>query len=228
MDRIKDSLATSMNGVPDISVFGLFTVPQSVVVTWIIMAFLVLISILVTRNLKKVPSRGQALLEMAVGSFNNFCKENIGPHWRPFAPWLGTVTLYIACANLAGLAGLAPPTRDLSVTAALALMSMLLIYGSQFRYRGLKGGMKEFAEPSPVLLPINLMEIFIRPLSLCMRLFGNILASYVIMEMIKTLMPAVIPVAFSLYFDIFDGLIQTLVFVFLTASFVGEGINDNG
>lgn len=228
MGKIKASLAASMNGVPDVSVFGLFTVPESVVVTWIIMAFLVLGSILITRNLKRVPSRGQALLELAVGFFNNFCKQNLGPHWRPFAPWLGTVALYIGCANLAGLAGMAPPTRDLSVTAALALMSMLLIYGAQFRYRGLKNGAKKFAEPAPVLLPINLMEVLIRPLSLCMRLFGNILASYVIMEMIKTLMPAVIPVAFSLYFDIFDGLIQTLVFVFLTTLFVGESINDNG
>ena len=224
MDRLKEAMAESMSGVPKVSIFGLFSVPESVVVTWILMAFLTLVFIIITRRLKRIPSKPQAILELAVGSFNDFCKENLGEHWKSFAPWLFTVAVYIACANLAGLAGLDPPTRDLSVTAALGLMSMLLIYGSQFRFLGFKGGLKKFVSPMAVLLPINLMEIFIRPLSLCMRLFGNILASYVVMEMLKALMPAVLPVPFSLYFDIFDGLIQTLVFVFLTTLFVRESI----
>lgn len=226
MDALKATLMEDLQGTPSLSVFGIFSVPQSVAVTWIIMAALVLASILLTRNLKKVPSKPQMALELAVGFLNGFCKDNLGEHWRPFAPWLGTVALYIACANLSGLFGLTPPTRDLTITATLALLSMLLIYGAQFRYRGLGGGLKQFAKPMPLLLPINLMEIAIRPLSLCMRLFGNVLASYVIMEMIKCLVPAVAPVPFSLYFDLFDGLIQTLVFVFLTTLFVGEGIQE--
>ena len=75
-----------------------------------------------------------------------------------------------------------------------------------------------------MLLPINVMEIAIRPLSLCMRLFGNVLGSFVIMELIKAFVPVAVPVAFSLYFDIFDGFIQTIVFVFLTALFTGEAL----
>ena len=105
-------------------------------------------------------------------------------------------------------------------------MSMLLIYGAQFRYNGLAGGMKRFAEPMPLLMPINLMEIAIRPLALCMRLFGNILGAYIIMEMVKTLVPVVVPAVVCVYFDLFDGLIQMAVFVFLTALFTGEGIKD--
>lgn len=226
MDGLKATMQESMSRTPSVSVLGWFTVPESVVVTWVIMAFLVIASFLLTRNLKKTPTKGQALLELAIDSFNRFCKENLGDHWRPFAPWIGTVALYLVCANLSGLAGLPPPTRDLTVTAALALMSMVLIYGAQFRYHGLKGGLKRFAEPTPLLLPINVMEVVIRPLSLCMRLFGNILASFVIMEMVKAIFPAVLPVPFSLYFDLFDGLIQTLVFVFLTTLFVGESVSD--
>ena len=76
----------------------------------------------------------------------------------------------------------------------------------------------------PLLTPINLMEVAIRPLALCMRLFGNVLGSYIIMEMIKYLVPAVVPAVFGIYFDLFDGIIQTIVFVFLTALFTGEGI----
>ena len=76
----------------------------------------------------------------------------------------------------------------------------------------------------PLLIPINLMEVAIRPLALCMRLFGNILGAFIIMEMLKLLVPVVLPAVFSLYFDLFDGLIQTVVFVFLTTLFTGEGI----
>ena len=226
MDARKQALIEDLGGTPSVSVFGLFQVPESVVVTWIIMAALVLASVLLTRRLRRVPGRAQTVLEMGVSFLNDFCKENLGEHWRPFAPWIGTVALYITAANLSGLFGLVPPTRDLTITAALALMSMALIYGGQFRCRGLKGGLKKFAEPSPVLLPINLMEVAIRPLSLCMRLFGNVLASFVIMEMIKVMAPAIVPIPFSLYFDVFDGLIQTLVFVFLTTLFLGEAIQD--
>ena len=78
----------------------------------------------------------------------------------------------------------------------------------------------------PLLLPINLMEIVIRPLALCMRLFGNILGAFIIMELVKMLLPVAVPVPLSLYFDLFDGGIQAVVFVFLTALFTGEGIRD--
>lgn len=226
LGALKETLVEDLQGTPLVSVFGLFSVPESVAVTWVLMALLIGGALIAARHLRRVPSKPQMVLEMAVGFLNGFCRENLGERWRPFAPWLGTVALYIAAANLSGLIGLTPPTRDLTVTAALALMSMVLIYGAQFRCRGLRGGLKKFAEPVAILLPINLMEVLIRPLSLCMRLFGNVLASYVIMEMIKCVAPAVIPIPFSLYFDVFDGLIQTLVFVFLTTLFVGEAIGE--
>ena len=79
-------------------------------------------------------------------------------------------------------------------------------------------------EPTPLLLPINLMEVIIRPLSLCMRLFGNVLGAFIIMELIKLAIPAILPMALSMYFDVFDGIIQTIVFVFLTALFTAETI----
>ena len=76
--------------------------------------------------------------------------------------------------------------------------------------------------PTPLLLPINLMEVVIRPLSLCMRLFGNVLGAFIIMELIKLAIPVGLPLAASMYFDVFDGIIQTVVFVFLTAMFTQE------
>lgn len=202
-------------------------VSQSVVVSWLVMAVLIAASLLLTCRLKvRSPGRIQAGLEMAVEFLNQFAVSNMGERGSRFAPYLGTVGLYIFLCNVIGVFGLAPPTKDINVTAALAVMSALLIYGAQFRYRGLAGGLKKFAEPMPILLPINLMEIVIRPLALCMRLFGNILGAFIIMELVKMLVPVVVPVPLSLYFDLFDGGIQAVVFVFLTALFTGESIKD--
>ena len=229
LEAFKESLLQELENKTafTIPLLGGIPVADSVVVTWIVMAVLLALSLVLTRNLRvRSPGRVQAALEWAVQFLNSFVKTNIGTHWRPFAPWLGTVALYIGVSNLIGIFGLTPPTKDISVTAALAVMSMLLIYGAQFRYNGPLGGLKKFAKPMPLLLPINLMEVVIRPLALCMRLFGNILGAYIIMEMLKFVAPVILPAVFSIYFDLFDGLIQTVVFVFLTTLFTGEGIKD--
>lgn len=210
-----------------IPVLGGIPVSQSVVVSWLVMAALLAAALLLTRRLRvDSPGKLQAGLEQAVEFLQNFSVTTMGKHGPVFAPFLGTLALYILTCNIIGIFGLVPPTKDINVTAALAVMSALLIYGAQFRYHGLRGGLKKFAEPKPLLLPINLMEILIRPLALCMRLFGNILGAFIIMELIKLIAPAVVPVPFSIYFDLFDGTIQAVVFVFLTALFTGEGIKE--
>lgn len=229
MEGFKQALVESLANETafTIPVLGGIPIASAVLVSWIIMAVWMVATLLATRNLKvRDPGKVQVVLESAVNFLNGFVKETIGPHWRPFAPYLGTVALYIGLANIISIFGLVPPTKDISVTAALAIMSLFLIYGAQFRYNGLRGGMKRFAEPMPLLTPINLMEVAIRPLALCMRLFGNVLGAFIIMEMIKYLVPAVVPAVFCIYFDLFDGLIQTIVFVFLTALFTGEGIKE--
>ena len=209
----------------EIPLFGGIPVPESAVVSWAIIVVLTLLAIWLTHGLRKRPGRKQIAAEMLVGFINNFCRDTLGDkYWRTFAPYLGTVGLYLALANMAGLFGVTPPTKDLNVTAGLAIMSALLIYGSQFRFHGLRGGLKKFSEPVSVVTPLNIMEIGIRPLSLCMRLFGNVLGAFVIMKLIEYILPVGLPVLFSAYFDIFDGLIQAYVFVFLTGLFIKESI----
>lgn len=208
-----------------IPVFGGISVPESVVATWIIMAFLVVASLYLTRNLQIVPTgKRQVFVESCVTFLQDFFTGIFGEHGKRYVPYLGTVLLFIGCANLIGLFGIKPPTKDLNVTAGLAIMSIVLIEYAGIHQKGVKGWVKSFAEPMPIITPINILEIFIKPLSLCMRLFGNVLGAFVVMELIKIIVPAVIPVAFSLYFDIFDGLIQAYVFVFLTALFIKEAI----
>jgi F-type H+-transporting ATPase subunit a len=112
----------------------------------------------------------------------------------------------------------------MNVTAALAIMSIILIEAAGICHKGPKKWLHSFAEPVAIVAPINFLEIFIRPLSLCMRLFGNVLGAFVVMKLIELVIPVVIPLAFSLYFDVFDGLIQAYVFVFLTSLFIKEAI----
>ena len=197
------------------------------VVTWIIMAVLTLLAIVFVRNLKvENPGKKQLALEAFISFLDDFFTDILGKEGRRYIPYLISTAIYIGVANLIGLLGFKPPTKDLNVTAALAIMSLFLIYYAGFHKKGTKGFLKSFAEPMPIVTPINIMEIAIRPISLCMRLFGNVIGSFVIMELLKMIMQAVLPVPFSLYFDIFDGLIQTYVFVFLTSLFIKEQIED--
>ena len=210
-----------------IPIFGGIPIYESVVVTWIIMLAVLLICVLLVRNLKvENPGRKQIVLETAVQGLYNFFKGTIGEHGTAYIPYLMSVVLYIGIANLIGLIGFKPPTKDMNVTVALAVMSIVLIEVAGVRQKGTKGWLKSFAEPMPIVLPINVLEVFIKPLSLCMRLFGNVLGSFVIMELLKIVVPAFLPAVFSCYFDIFDGLIQAYVFVFLTSLFIKEATEE--
>ena len=148
---------------------GPLQIPESVVISWVIMVLVVLGSILLTRNLKVDHiSKRQAVLEMAYTAGKNFFEGLLGKEGACYVPYLMTVAIYMT--------------------------------------------------------PMNILEIAIRPTSLCMRLFGNVLGAFVIMELIKLVVPVFVPAVFSLYFDLFDGLIQTYVFVFLTSLFMKESI----
>lgn len=198
-------------------------ISESVVVTWIIMAVLVLLSIILVRNLKvENPGKVQLALESMIGWAQDFFEGIIGKENKAYVPYLITVLLYLAVSNTIGLLGFKPPTKDLNVTAALAIMSMCVIEFSGIHKNGVVHWMKHFAKPVPVVAPITILEIVIRPLSLCMRLFGNMLAGFVVLELLKYFVPLICPIPVSFYFDIFDGLLQAYVFVFLTALFMTE------
>lgn len=208
-----------------IPILGGIPVAESVVITWVIMAILVIGSIVLVRGLRvENVSKKQLVLETIVGTLYDFFYELLGEKGKRYIPYLMTVGLYIAFANMIGLLGMKSPTKDVGVTGALALMSIVLIEYSGVHEKGPKKFLKSFAEPIPIMLPMNILEMFIRPLSLCMRLFGNILGAFVIMELIKYVAPLLVPIPFSMYFDLFDGFIQAYVFVFLTSLFIKETI----
>lgn len=186
-----------------IPIFGGIPVPESCVMTWGIMAVIVLASILLVRKLKTVPTGAQCLLEIGINWMNNFFLEILGPKGKKYLPILETLLIYIGISNMIGIFGLRPPTKDLGVTATLAIFAILLIQISSVKERGGKGWLHSFVEPMPLLLPINILELFIKPLSLCMRLFGNVLGAFVVMELVKLVIPVGIPAGFKLLFRYF-------------------------
>ncbi|WP_042256660.1 F0F1 ATP synthase subunit A [Butyrivibrio proteoclasticus] len=204
---------------------GKYDIYESVVVMWIIMAILFIALLILTRDFKVHNiSKRQAAIESFVVWIRKIIGGSLGEKGERYTDYIVSILIFLGAANMIGLLGFIPPTMDINVTAALAFMSIVLVEVAAIREKGAKGWLKGFAKPMAIVLPMNIMELAIRPLSLCMRLFGNIIGATVIMELIKMVLPAVLPVPFCLYFDIFDGLIQAYVFVFLTSLYINEAV----
>jgi F-type H+-transporting ATPase subunit a len=204
---------------------GKFDINESVVVTWIIMAVVLVLLLILTRDFRVHNiSKRQAAVESFVVWLRSMVSDMLGEEGSRYVEYIMTVLMYLAIANMIGLFGFIPPTMDINVTAALSVMSIVVVEGACIRKKGVGGWLKNFAQPMAVMTPMNILELAIRPLSLCMRLFGNIIGATVIMELIKHLLPLALPVVFCLYFDIFDGLIQAYVFVFLTSLYIKEAV----
>jgi F-type H+-transporting ATPase subunit a len=228
MERIAEELMEKLNAETAFTVhLGSLEIPvaESVVISWVVIAVIGLLSFFLTRNLKTQNiSRRQAAAEFIVTKLEGMVEGMIGEEGKEYVPYLITVLLFIAFSDIIGLFGMKPPTKDMNVTAALAIMSIVLVQVAGIRKKKVKGWLKSFTQPIAVVTPINILELVIKPLSLCMRLFGNVVGAFVIMELLICLVPVGIPLVFSMYFDIFDGLLQAYVFVFLTSMYIAEAL----
>ena len=210
-----------------IPIFGGIDVAESTVISWVIMAIIMILTLVLTRNMKvENPSKLQVGVEYVVESLQNIVRGIVGHEGERYVPYLATVLVFLGISNVFAVTGMKPPTKDLNVSAAVALMSIVLVQIASIRQNRVKGWLKGFTKPIAVVTPINIMELAIRPLSLCMRLFGNVLGAFVVMKLLEHLVPIILPAVFSLYFDFFDGLIQAYVFVFLTGLFIKEAVED--
>jgi len=218
-------------------------ITETVIISWAVMVILVIAALILTRRLKEVPAGPQALLETAVEFLDNFAKNQFGSFAKYLGPYMGALFLFLLLANIIPVLSpvefkafghefipifpIRPPTRDINVTAALAVISISLVLVCGFAARGVPGWFKKLLHPIPFMLPFNIMEYGTRLISLALRLFGNILGGYVLMGMIEGLLPVALPVVLSLYFDFFDGLIQAAIFTFLTSLYISEAVKVN-
>ena len=203
------------------NLFGFhINITEGIIVQWVIILFVALFFGLLTRNLKKVPDKKQTVLEMFVGTVKNLVKENMGEVYVGFfVPYIGTLIVFLLLMNLSGLVGAEPPTSDISVAAGMGLSTFIIIQAYAIKKLGVAHYFLGYTKPLPVLLPINIMERIMLPVSLTLRLFGNILAGAVIISMVYgglKYFGVLIPIPLHLYFDLFDGSIQMVIFIMLT------------
>jgi F-type H+-transporting ATPase subunit a len=211
---------------------------QVFLTSWFVIGLLLIAAVAATRNVQRIPRGIQNLMEYALEYIRNLAKDQIGEkEYRPWVPFIGTLFLFIFLSNWSGAllpwklihlpsGELAAPTNDINTTVALALLTSLAYFYAGFRKRGL-GYMAKYLEPTPILLPINILEDFTKPLSLSFRLFGNILADELVVGVLVLLVPFIVPIPVMLL-GLFTSAIQALVFATLAAVYIGEAIEGHG
>ena len=230
----------------EFSLFGLCDVKitQTVLSSFVVMVVLLILSYVLGRGLKKRPTKRQVLVEKAVSVLDNLVCNTMGAHNRRFVPYIGALFCSSVFGSLISLFGVfRSSTADLSTTATWAVMTSVLVWYHNIKANGFFGWLKGFAEPVAVMTPMNIISEIAQPISMSFRHFGNIaggsvltsliyaalatlssaLLSWIPNEIIKAIpiFQVGIPAFLSIYFDLFTGCIQALVFSMLTMVYVG-------
>ncbi len=213
---------------------GPLEVTGPVVTMWVIVAVLGVVSWLITRNLKDVPGPIQSAAELAVGKLRDLYSDGLNRDaLNRYLPVLGTFFIFIITCNYSSLLPGAGkvfdvPTACLSVTGGLAVSSLLFTLYAGCRKKGVWGYFKTFLMPLPlcvIMLPLNLIEQMVRPVSLAMRLFGNIFGEETAVEQMGAVLPVILPVVMQVLSLLF-GCIQAIVFTKLVAAYLEEATED--
>ncbi len=215
---------------------GPLEVTGTVTATWAIILILGLLSWLATRNLREVPGPLQTAAEMAVGKLRSFFEGTLGKeHARKYLPVLGTFFIFIIVSNYSGLLpgaghfkGFHVPTASLSVTAGLAVAAFFTTHIIGIRERGLGHYLASFAKPLiliVLMLPLNIIEQFIRPMSLALRLYGNMSGEETVTEELYNIFPIAVPLIMQVLSLLFC-LLQAVVFTMLLSIYISEAVEE--
>lgn len=200
---------------------------ETLIMTWITMAVVLLIAILATRNLQLIPSGWQNVLEMVVVWLHEQMDATLGPKGRWLAPMIITLFLFLLVSNWIGLVPkMASPTNDLNTTLGLALFVVALVHGLGLYIGGMKY-IKHFFQPTPVFVILNIIEEVAKPITLAFRLFGNILAGEILIIILLKLVPIWMPVPSVLWlaFSIFIGMVQAVIFTMLSIAYLSNAFH---
>jgi F-type H+-transporting ATPase subunit a len=177
---------------------------------------------LATRSLTVAPSRRQIVFEVIVGTIEDQIRSTMRVEPAPYVPLLGTLFVFILAANWSSLVpGIDPPTAHIETDAALGLIVFFAIIYFGIRARGLRGYLKTFAEPTIVMIPLNLVETFTRTFSLIVRLFGNVMSGVFIIAIILSLAGLLVPIPL-MALDLLTGAVQAYIFAILAMVFIGS------
>lgn len=229
--------------IPIVELGNVLTV--TTVSLFIVTILLAITAKLLTRKLTKRPGKVQVVLEKLVSMLYGLVKDTMGEHNLKFAPYIGTLFLSSIVGTLIGMTQIIPSvTSDLSVTFAWALVTTGMVWYNNIKNFGFKAWLKGFTEPIVVMTPMNIVSEIAQPISLAFRHFGNVAGGGVLTALIYaalaglsqaifvwlpdtilTYIPPIlqvgIPAVLSIYFDLFSGFVQALVFSLLTMVYVG-------
>ncbi|MEZ2237362.1 F0F1 ATP synthase subunit A [Microcoleus sp. EPA2] len=207
---------------------------QVFLTSWFVIAVLVIVSLLGSRKIQRIPSGMQNLMEYALEFIRDLAKNQIGEkEYRPWVPFVGTLFLFIFVSNWSGAlipwkliklpsGELGAPTADINTTVAFALLTSLAYFYAGLSKSGL-GYFAHYVEPVPFMLPFKIIEDFTKPLSLSFRLFGNILADELVVGVLVLLVPLFVPLP-VMVLGLFTSAIQALIFATLAAAYIGEAL----
>ncbi|MBX3059994.1 MAG: F0F1 ATP synthase subunit A [Anaerolineae bacterium] len=204
--------------------FGPFKLNATILFTWLIMALLVIVSWLVTRRLSSDEhlSRGQNLLEVLVQALHNQINEIGQQRPEPYLPFIGTLFIFIATANLlAVVPGFRPPTGSLSTTTALAICVFVAVPLYGISRLGLRTYLKQYTKPTLIMLPFNIIGELSRTLALAVRLFGNVMSGTMIVAVLISIAPLFLPITMQLL-GLVTGLIQAYIFAVLAMVYIAS------
>ncbi|NPV03743.1 MAG: F0F1 ATP synthase subunit A [Syntrophaceae bacterium] len=205
-------------------------IPDHVTYTILVMAILALLGFLATRRMDIYPNRVQNVMEVFVNAFHNLLVDTMGEHGKRFFPLIATIGFFILFSNLIGLIpGFESPTASLNTTVAMALVVFFLTHIVGVQVQGLKY-FKQFLGPVwwliPLMMPIEIISHLSRPLSLSVRLFGNIQGGHIVVAVIFVLVPLLVPLPI-LILKILISVIQTLVFMLLSMMYIAGAMEEH-
>ena len=221
--------------------FGL-PVTITVVTTWFLILFMFLFFKIGTSKLEIIPGKLQLILEIIYDFLYGIIEQMLGSWKKKYFSYIGPLFLFIFTANIIGFfpipwyfindghLTIAPafktPTADLNTTVGLALLTTFVFLKAAIKVNGVTGYLKGFLAPIPIMLPLNIVGEFAKPVNISVRLFGNAFAGGVIMGLLYMGAPAVVPAALHLYFDLFAGLVQSFVFIMLSMVYIQGALGD--
>jgi F-type H+-transporting ATPase subunit a len=199
---------------------------DTLTMTWLTMAIVIIFAVIATRRAALVPRGWQNFLEMAVTALLDQIDNTMGPKGRKMAPLIITLFLFLVVGNELGLVpGFTSPTNDINTTLGLALMVVILVHIIGIREKGAGRYIKHFFEPYIPFVIINIIEELAKPITLSFRLFGNILAGEILLIILGMLVPYVIPTAW-LAFSVFVGIVQAFIFTMLSMSYLSNSLKN--
>jgi F-type H+-transporting ATPase subunit a len=197
---------------------------DAVIVTWVSVIPFILFWVWIASRREKIPTGRQMVSESIVKLFMDLCRNNglSEKQAEQVAPMIGSICFFLIACNLSSVFKIPPPAKNIAFPIAMAFFTITYVLVTAIRFVGIRGFWRSLISPTPVMLPFKILDYLIKPVSLSLRLFGNIFGAFILMEFLYIIVPIIVPGVFGLWFDIADGLLQAVIFMYLTASYIGE------